>query len=55
MNEEKAKFSLKVAVQRIGSALSSMVMPNIPILIAWGLSQLYLLGMVGYPTHNLPC
>ncbi|GFH40574.1 PTS mannitol transporter subunit IICB [Pseudolactococcus insecticola] len=33
MNE---KTSLKVKVQRLGSALSNMVMPNIPILIAWG-------------------
>ena len=44
MNEEKAKFSLKVAVQRIGSALSSMVMPNIPIVIAWGVITTLLIG-----------
>ena len=44
MNEEKAKFSLKVAVQRIGSALSSMVMPNIPILIAWGVITTLFIG-----------
>lgn len=29
--------SLKVRVQKLGTALSNMVMPNIPILIAWGL------------------
>lgn len=29
--------SLKVRVQKVGTALSNMVMPNIPILIAWGL------------------
>lgn len=28
--------SLKVKVQRLGTALSSMVMPNIPALITWG-------------------
>lgn len=28
--------SLKVRIQHLGSALSSMVMPNIPALIAWG-------------------
>ena len=44
MNEEKAKFSLKVAVQRIGSALSSMVMPNIPILIACGVITTLFIG-----------
>ncbi|MCJ1986824.1 PTS transporter subunit EIIC [Lactococcus carnosus] len=44
MNEEKAKFSLKVAVQRIGSALSSMVMHNIPILIAWGVITTLFIG-----------
>lgn len=44
MNEEKAQFSLKVAVQRIGSALSSMVMPNIPILIAWGVITTLFIG-----------
>lgn len=44
MNEEKAQFSLKVVVQRIGSALSSMVMPNIPILIAWGVITTLFIG-----------
>ena len=28
--------SLKVRVQKLGTALSNMVMPNIPVLIAWG-------------------
>lgn len=44
MNEEKIQFSLKVAVQRTGSALSSMVMPNIPILIAWGVITTLFIG-----------
>ena len=30
------KVSLKVRVQRFGTFLSMMVMPNIPALIAWG-------------------
>lgn len=34
--EQTHGTSLKVKVQRLGTALSSMVMPNIPILIAWG-------------------
>lgn len=32
----KQTTSLKVKIQRLGTALSSMVMPNIPALIAWG-------------------
>ena len=35
MSENKS--SLKVLVQKIGTALSSMVMPNIGAFIAWGL------------------
>ncbi|GFH43367.1 PTS system mannitol-specific EIICB component [Lactococcus hodotermopsidis] len=37
MNEEKTQFNLKVAVQRLGTALSGMVMPNIGGFIAWGI------------------
>lgn len=33
---EKEQVSLKVRVQKLGTALSNMVMPNIPALIAWG-------------------
>jgi PTS system mannitol-specific IIC component len=33
MNE--SQFNLKVAVQRLGTALSGMVMPNIGGFIAW--------------------
>jgi PTS system mannitol-specific IIC component len=33
---EKKKVSLKARVQKLGSTLSSMVMPNIGALIAWG-------------------
>lgn len=33
---EKQKVSLKARVQKLGSTLSSMVMPNIGALIAWG-------------------
>lgn len=32
----KEKVSLKARVQKLGSTLSSMVMPNIGALIAWG-------------------
>lgn len=35
-SQTKPKFSLKAKVQKLGSTLSSMVMPNIGALIAWG-------------------
>ncbi|GBG97331.1 PTS mannitol transporter subunit IICBA [Lactococcus termiticola] len=38
MNES---VSLKVRVQKLGTALSNMVMPNIPILIAWGVLTMF--------------
>ncbi|WP_270517192.1 PTS transporter subunit EIIC [Lactococcus petauri] len=37
----KEKTSLKVRVQKLGTALSNMVMPNIPILIAWGVLTMF--------------
>lgn len=36
-NNSKKKTSLKTRVQRLGSALSNMVLPNIGAFIAWGL------------------
>lgn len=33
--------NLKVRVQKLGTALSNMVMPNIPILIAWGVLTMF--------------
>lgn len=36
-SETKKKVSLKTRVQRLGSALSNMVLPNIGAFIAWGL------------------
>lgn len=30
------QVSFKVKVQKFGTFLSQMVMPNIPVLIAWG-------------------
>ena len=35
--ESKSEFSPRVALQKVGTALSNMVMPNIPALIAWGI------------------
>lgn len=38
--------NLKVRVQKLGTALSNMVMPNIPILIAWGVLTMFFILMV---------
>jgi PTS system mannitol-specific IIC component len=35
--ETKSGFSPRVALQKVGTSLSNMVMPNIPALIAWGI------------------
>ncbi|MGP9843049.1 PTS sugar transporter subunit IIA [Brachybacterium sp. 107] len=35
--EAKRGFSPRVALQKVGTSLSNMVMPNIPALIAWGI------------------
>ena len=35
--EARPGFSPRVALQKVGTSLSNMVMPNIPALIAWGL------------------
>lgn len=43
------KSSLKVRVQKLGTSLSNMVMPNIGAFIAWGLQHLCLLQQVTYP------
>ena len=47
MNE--SQFNLKVAVQRLGTALSGMVMPNIGGFIAWGI-----ITTLFIPTGYLP-
>ncbi|HEX7352165.1 PTS sugar transporter subunit IIA [Brachybacterium sp.] len=35
--EARSGFSPRVALQKVGTSLSNMVMPNIPALIAWGI------------------
>jgi PTS system mannitol-specific IIC component len=35
--EAKSGFNARVALQKVGTSLSNMVMPNIPALIAWGI------------------
>ena len=35
--EARSSFSPRVVLQKVGTSLSNMVMPNIPALIAWGI------------------
>ena len=35
--EARSGFNPRVALQKVGTSLSNMVMPNIPALIAWGI------------------
>ena len=51
MSENKS--SLKVLVQKVGTALSSMVMPNIGAFIAWGLITALFIQQDGCQTQNL--
>lgn len=44
----KNNISLKARVQKLGSTLSSMVMPNIGALIAWGVLTALFIQMVIY-------
>lgn len=48
----KQKTSLKVKVQRLGTALSSMVMPNIPALIAWGVLTAFFIPAGFFPNKG---
>ena len=45
----ESQFNLKIAVQRLGTALSGMVMPNIGGFIAWGI-----ITALFIPTGYLP-
>ena len=41
MAQAKSKSSVKVKVQKFGTALSGMIMPNIGAIIAWGLTAAF--------------
>lgn len=47
------KSNLKVAIQRFGNFLSSMVMPNIAAFIAWGLITALFIPSGFFPNENL--
>ena len=51
----KNKSSLKVRVQKLGTALSNMVMPNIGAFIAWGIMATLFIdtGWIPNPTLNV--
>ena len=51
---QKNKVSIKAKVQRIGSTLSSMVMPNIGALIAWGVLTALFIPDGYLPNKPLP-
>jgi PTS system mannitol-specific IIC component len=40
----------RVGVQRFGTFLSGMIMPNIPALIAWGIFTAFFIGVGWTPT-----
>ena len=48
-----AQFNIKVAVQRFGNFLSSMVMPNISAFIAWGLITALFIPTGFIPSESL--
>ena len=62
MAQAKKSSSVKVKVQKFGTALSGMIMPNIGAIIAWGLTAAIFMTrkkeysevvMVGSQTHKL--
>lgn len=50
MAQAKSKSSVKVKVQKFGTALSGMIMPNIGAIIAWGLTAAFFM----YPSGWFP-
>lgn len=51
--EQMAQSNIKVAVQKFGNFLSSMVMPNIGAFIAWGLITALFIPTGFFPNENL--
>ena len=47
------KGGTRVAVQRFGTFLSGMIMPNIPALIAWGIFTAFFIGVGWTPNEDL--
>jgi len=51
--EAKAPGGLRVVVQKVGSFMSGMVMPNIPALVAWGLLTAFFIPVGWWPNEAL--
>ncbi|MTE22705.1 PTS mannitol transporter subunit IICBA [Microbacterium sp. ZXX196] len=51
--DPKAPGGFRVAVQRVGSFMSGMVMPNIPALVAWGLFTAFFIERGWTPNADL--
>ena len=47
-SKKKNKISIKTRVQKLGTALSGMIMPNIGVIIAWGLISAFFLTPGGW-------
>lgn len=48
-----AKGSIRVQVQKFGTFMSGMIMPNIPALIAWGIFTMFFIGPGFTPNADL--
>ena len=54
MAQAKSKSSVKVKIQKFGTALSGMIMPNIGAIIAWGLTAAFFMWPSGwFPNKNI--
>ena len=54
MAQAKSKSSVKVKIQKFGTALSGMIMPNIGAIIAWGLTAAFFMWPNGwFPNKNI--
>lgn len=54
MAQAKKQSSVKVKVQKFGTALSGMIMPNIGAIIAWGLTAAFFMWPNGwFPNKNI--
>ena len=55
MNTEtpKQSVSLKARVQKLGTALSGMIMPNIGAIIAWGLITAIFMAQGWFPVKHI--
>lgn len=51
--QDRRAFSPRVALQKVGTFLSNMVMPNIPALIAWGLFTAFFIEKGWTPVTSL--